>query len=212
MEDTDKGMNSFYHFCHRVGPEECSFYAPSPSQIEQRLDTLLEIIRIHPVIVPAPPNGGRPELVTFSNLRRMIASALYRPLIIFPPLAEALAALEAGDGKPFIALSGQSDGDPSLCESYPGPSPEFRDAEGSEDASVAILCSDAAPLNMTAEEFGAYTDVLAKKSKSAGATMVSLSLGCLGWSVRPKMRFEGIPFSSLLCFPSNMNRALHWEY
>lgn len=189
--DTDKGMDSFYHFCHQAGPEGCSFYAETPKDIENRLDTLLEDVRKHPVIVPTPPTGGRPEVVTFSAVRRMIASALYQPLMIFPPLAEALSALESDDGGPFIALSGQGEGDPSLCESDPGPRPEFPEIEDSKDASIAIQCSDSAPLNMTADEFGEYTNELARMSKSAGATMVNLALGCVGWSVAAKWRFDG---------------------
>lgn len=191
VHDTDKVMDSFYHFCHTAGPSNCSFYARSPEEIELRLDTLLENVRKHPAIVPAPPSGGRPEVVSFSSVRRMIASALYRPLVIFPPLAEALSALEAGDGAPFIELSGQGSGDPLLCESDPGPTPDFPEVEGNEDASKAILCSDAAPMNLTADQFGEYVNGLARISKSAGATMANMPLDCVGWSVKAKWRFDG---------------------
>jgi hypothetical protein len=184
-------MDSFYHFCHQAGPEECSFYAKTPEEIELRLDTLLENIRKHPVIVSAPASGGRPEVVTFSAVRKMIASALYQPVFIFPQLAEALYSLSIGNGEPFIKLSGQGRGDPALCESDPGPTPEFPEVEDSKDASIAIQCSDAALLNMTVDEFGDYTNELARMSKSAGATMVNLALGCVGWSVRAKWRFNG---------------------
>jgi hypothetical protein len=191
VQDTDKVMNSFYQFCHLAGPTNCSFYARSPEEIEFRLDTLLERARKNPTIVPTPPSGGRPEIVSYSGIRKMIASALYQPLILFPSLAEALTALENGNGAPFIELSGQGTGDPLLCESEPGPNPEFPEIEGSEDASKAIFCSDGAPLNMTVNEFGDYARTLQRLSKSAGATMINMPLGCVGWSVRAKWRFDG---------------------
>jgi hypothetical protein len=185
-------MNSFYQFCYQAGPQNCSFYASSPGEIELRLDTLLEDIRKHPVIVPQPPSGGRPEVVSFSGLRRLIASALYRPLVMFPPLAETLSALETGEGKPFIELSGQGAGDPVLCESDPGANPKFPDVEDTEDASKSILCSDAAPLNLTVDQFGDYVNELAQISKSAGASMANMPLDCVGWSVEAKWRFDGM--------------------
>lgn len=200
VQDTDKVMDSFYQFCHRAGPQNCSFYAPSPREIEIRLDMLLKRIRKHPVIVPASPSGGRPEVVSFSGLRKLIASALYRPLFMFPPLAEILSALEEDDGKPFIELTRQGSGDPLLCERDPGPSPEHPEAEGTEDASKAILCSDAAPVRFTVDEFGKYVDELAQLSKSAGATMANMLLDCVGWTVDAKWRFDG-PFKGNTSFP-----------
>lgn len=198
VQDTDKVMDSFYRFCYQAGPQNCSFYALSPDEIEVRLITLLADIRKHPVIVPAPLSGGRPEVVSFSGLRKLIASALYRPLVMFPPLAETLSALEAGDGRLFIELSGQGSGDPVLCESDPGANPEFPDVEGTEDASKAILCSDAAPMNLTVDQFGEYANELAQISKSAGATMANMPLDCVGWSVRAKWRFDGMSTPSIV--------------
>jgi hypothetical protein len=191
-------MASFYHFCHQAGPSNCSFYAQSPEEISVRLDALLASIKKQPVIVPAPPSRGRPEIVTFSGVRKMIASSLYRPLVMFSPLAEALAALENGNGSPFIELSGQGSGDPLRCESEPGPAPEFPEVEVGEDASKAILCSDSAPLNMTVDEFGEYVNKLTRISKSAGATMANMALVCVGWSVKAKWRFDGMTIPSNL--------------
>lgn len=87
---------------------------------------------------------------------------------MFPVLAEVLAQLEVGNGGPFIELSGQGSGDPFLCESDPGPSPELPEVEGSADASNAILCSDGGLLTDTITEFGEYVAELSNISKSAG--------------------------------------------
>lgn len=182
VQDTDKVMNAFYHFCHLAGPIKCSFYALSPEEIKLRLDNLLETVRKHPVVVPAGrASGTRPEVVSFSSVRRMIASSLYRPLLLFPGLADALTELEKNNGNPFIKLSGQGTGNPILCESEPGPAPELPEVEGTADATNAISCSDIPLLNRTVDEVGEYIKDLVEISKSAGATMAHMGLACVGW-------------------------------
>jgi hypothetical protein len=191
--DTDKVMESFYHFCHLAGPTDCAFYSETPELIEARLNNLLQRLKTNPVIVPAPNSSGkRPQIVKYSSARRMIASALYRPLLLFPTLAVALSELELGDGRQFIDLSGQGSGDPFLCESDPGPSPELPEVEGSGDASNAVLCSDGGIMTATAQEFGEYVDMLTDISKSAGPTMSEMRLACVGYTVEAKWRFSGI--------------------
>jgi hypothetical protein len=55
-------------------------------------------LRFSPVIVPSSSSNSKPELITYSTVRKLISSTLCRPLIVFRSLAEALSALEAGDG------------------------------------------------------------------------------------------------------------------
>ena len=175
-------MDAFYRFCHLAGPAKCSFYASSPDNIKLRLNNLLEIIRKHPVIVPAAKaSGRRPEIVSFSSVRRMIATSLYRPLVMFPPLAEALAELENQNGSRFIELSGQGAGDPFICESEPGPTPELPEVEGTADATHAISCSDTPLFNRTVDDLEEYVKILVGLSKAAGATMANMGLACVGW-------------------------------
>lgn len=113
---------------------------------------------------------------------------------MFPPLAEALTALESGDGSPFLDLSGRSEGDPFLCDDgRDKPTPELPDVEGSPHATNAILCSDQGLQNDTVDTFGQYLEKAVEASKSAGATMASMRLGCIGWAVEAKWRFAG-PF------------------
>ena len=120
---------------------------------------------------------------------------------MFPPLAEALAALESGDGSLFLDLSGRNEGDPLLCDDgRDSPTPEFPDVEGSPDASTAILCSDQAPQNDTVDTFEEYLEKAIETSKSAGATMASMRLGCVGWKVEAKWRFAG-PFTGNTSHP-----------
>ncbi|PBP16265.1 alpha beta hydrolase fold family [Diplocarpon rosae] len=140
LTDTDQVMNSFNVFCHQAGPDLCVFYASSPEAIEARLDALLMRIKTHPVIVPASPSSNlRPEIVSYSRLRRSISSSLYRPLVVFPNLASTLLALESGDGRPFIELTWQGSEELPLCDARldnqvptdpESPTPEVPEAEG----------------------------------------------------------------------------------
>lgn len=99
-------MGAFYKFCHQAGTAGCDFYAETPELIEERLENLLEHMRKHPVIVTEDesfPSAGLdiPRLITWSHVRRLTSAALYQPMIMFKRYATVLAALEAGDGRPF---------------------------------------------------------------------------------------------------------------
>jgi TAP-like protein len=201
LTDTDAVMASFYTYCHRAGPKLCAFHNSSPSAIETRLTTLLAKLKTYPVIVPASSSSnGRPEIITYSKVRKVISSSLYRPLVMFPGLAEALAALESGDGRPFLELSSQGQEELPLCDSNNTPetgepSSEIPEVEGSADASRAILCSDQAPFEGGVEAFGHYLEGCENASRSAGATMASMRLGCVEWAIKAKWRFSG-PFGA----------------
>lgn len=175
-------MESFYTYCHQAGSSLCAFHASSPVAIETRLSTLLTGIKTHPVIVPASKLNSRPEIVTFSKVRKLIASALYRPLVVFPALAKSLAALESGDGRPFLDWSSQGQDELPMCNSdtsNPEPIPEIPEAEGSVDASNAILCSDQAPFEGGVNGFLAYLGECEQLSQNAGATMAGMRLDCV---------------------------------
>ncbi|EKD20304.1 alpha beta hydrolase fold family [Drepanopeziza brunnea f. sp. 'multigermtubi' MB_m1] len=210
LTDTDRVMDAFYVFCHRAGPDRCDFYAESPAAIEARLELLLEDIKKHPVIVPAsPPRFPRPEIVSYSGLRRLISSALYQPLLIFPSLASTLLALESGDGRPFVNLTSQGAEEPSRCydrleSTIPtepeNPTPGDPEGAGSADASKAILCADLDPVQGGVDDFVTYVDKLVRLSAAAGASMASLVMGCVGWQVKAKWRFSG-PFEANTSHP-----------
>ncbi|KUJ13110.1 alpha/beta-hydrolase [Mollisia scopiformis] len=200
LDDTDAVMNAFYRHCHRAGPLLCAFYANNPEAIEERLKNILADLKIHPVIVPSSPSSNpRPEIVSYSKVRRMISAALYRPLVVFPSLAEALTALENGDGRPFVDLTSQGGEELPLCEKQydskdgdpESPTPEVPEAEGNRDATKAIMCTDARPAEGGVEGFRNYVDTLAGMSKAAGTTMSNMWMGCVEWGIKAKWQFRG---------------------
>ena len=184
-------MNAFYHFCHLSGPSKCKFYSPSPQVIEARLDAVLMNLKIHPIVVPPTQLGDLPELVTYSWVKRFISSALYRPIILFPSLAKTLAALETGDGAPFLNLSGVGESFSCDCDACGMPPEPPAELEGTEDAFRAIMCTDGSGMNDTVQEFEKYSEHLIRQSKAAGAVNVLFRMSCAGWNVKAKWRFPG---------------------
>lgn len=191
IDDAQKGMNAFYDFCHLAGSSGCKFYAETPDAIKTRLDRLLASIKKSPVIVPAEKSASnRPEIVSFSSVRRLISKSLYRPIQIFPSLAESLASLEDGDGVPFIKTQGVSK-DPITCGN--GSELQAEMSDGTGDAFPAIMCSEASPLLDTPDEFQKYVDTLTDLSPAVGAIMAQdFRLQCAGWTVRAKWNFTGM--------------------
>ncbi|CZR68039.1 uncharacterized protein PAC_17938 [Phialocephala subalpina] len=200
LVDTDAVMDAFYTYCHKAGPLLCAFYSESPQTIETRLDNLLADIKVHPVIVPASPSSNpRPEIISYSKVRRTIVSSFYRPFVVFPSLAEVLAALEKGDGRPFVDLTSPGGEEFPLCQKQydpkdgdpEGPTPERPEAEGNSEATRAIMCTDARPAEGGVEEFSRYVDTLVRLSKSAGASMSSMWMVCAEWGIKAKWEFRG---------------------
>ncbi|KAI0487732.1 hypothetical protein F4859DRAFT_466015 [Xylaria cf. heliscus] len=208
LRDMDKVMSAFYDFCHQAGRIGCDFYAETPKLIEQRLEILLEKIRTHPVLITAggsiSSGPAMPQLVTWSQVRRLTSAALYRPILLFKRYASVLAALEAGDGLPFYELNNnlyQSEGpEQSICSTEAIPPELPRLESGNSEAFPAIMCSDLPPINGTVDEFVNFAQQLGEISKSAGDVNALFRLACIGRTIRPKWRFDG-PFEGATKFP-----------
>ncbi|KAG9239741.1 TAP-like protein-domain-containing protein, partial [Amylocarpus encephaloides] len=198
IHDAESVMEAFYTFCHQAGPSRCAFHSTSPSKIKSKLTTLLSAVKRSPVIVASdnPNANSRPQIITYSSIRRLISSSLYRPLVMFPALATVLAALEKGNGAPYLALNPPLSQDPFQCsDSRDGrggyDAGEDIDIEGNADATLAIMCSDNGGVSESVEDYAEYVDEVLGISPSAGAVMAEMRLGCVGWDAKAKWRFTG---------------------
>lgn len=204
IRDTDKVMKYFYETCHEAGPLNCAFYQSSPEAIEDRHWKLLDSLRVNPVLLPAGESGPEvPELVTYSKIKRLTSTTLYRPNYFFKPYAEILAALEKGDAQPYykFVAGGRAPID-SLClaETVPPSVPLTSGAEGTDDAFPGVLCSDGEPFTDNVTQFEEYAKKVQELSTSAGAVNVLFRISCAGRTVRPVYRFSG-PFEANTSFP-----------
>ncbi|CAD6439241.1 b048dbae-687f-473d-938d-625b6edf97ba [Sclerotinia trifoliorum] len=207
LHDSDKIMEAFYHYCHASGPKNCAFYSPTPSQITTRLENLLTTLKTHPIIVPPSDSTLLPEIITYTSLKRLISATLYRPMLLFPTLANVLLSLETGDGIPFLNfISTFSLREPFTCEcdvcnnGILTPEEEEKEVEGTDDAMAAIMCSDGGIMNETVSEFKVYADTIMKGALMTGAANVEVRMSCVGWNVVPKWRYTG-PFTSTPTHP-----------
>jgi hypothetical protein len=95
VADTDKTMQDFFDHCYAAGPDNCAFYASSPSEIEASLNKIYDSLRSQPLPVFSGDTYG---VLTYDQLRGTILGALYFAQASFPILAQGLAELQAGNG------------------------------------------------------------------------------------------------------------------
>lgn len=193
LADTDKVLETFFTSCVSAGPSACAFYAASPDQIVARLDALYASIKRQPVPVFSPSQYGT---VDYSMLRQVIMSSLTSPYDSFPALAQALAALEKGDGGPMLQMG--ASGEQLQCD-CPGNNDAISGVLGLE-AQDAISCTDGTPVEDGLDQLQAFYEETAKKYSSFADVWVSHRVRCAGWKVRPKFRFAG-PFAANTSFP-----------
>jgi len=135
-----------------------------------------------------------PELVTFSNVKRILSTALYQPQYMFEKFAQVLAGLEQHNGSSYLEWMANRNPSPvPFCELTPvPPTTPLKDGDvNTEDAFAAIMCADAEPLIESVEEFEKYATRLEEISSAAGAVQVLFRVACAGRKLRPKWRFTG---------------------
>ncbi|KAH8655858.1 Alpha/Beta hydrolase protein [Xylariales sp. PMI_506] len=201
LRDADNVMAAFYDFCSSVGPARCAFHEEDPALIKHRLAELLETIRLSPIIVPISLDGpDMPRLITWSDMKQFINSALYQPIFIWPKFAEILAALEAGNGLPFYKLRGGNQSTSSICSGEPVDPRTPLTAENTDDSTAAVMCSDRVLLSHTVDDLSKVAQYYDELSSTTGAVNMFWPLGCVGRVLRPKWEFSG-PFEGNTSHP-----------
>lgn len=184
LVDTEKTMDSFYHYCADAGYPACALANSDgntkPAHVEQRTLAVIEKVRYEPVAVV----GLNPEVITSHDLRMLIFKSLYKPVRMFPTLANTIAELEVGDGnnsaqllKPYHSLS---------CRTT-SVDPVF-----DIDAEMAILCTDAddrTSVNRT--EFASFARRLMHISPTIGDIWAAIIMQCVHYPLRAQHRYNG---------------------
>ncbi|KAJ0122112.1 hypothetical protein J7T55_002624 [Diaporthe amygdali] len=205
VRDADSVMAAFYSLCHKAGPLNCAFHGSSPYDIEERHQAVLERLRVQPIIyMPETGFGSElPEIITFSKIRKLAATSLYRPNYYFTHLAKILAGLEKGDGRAyydFVTRYGLPFSDVCSALHIPPEEPLTSVGEGSDDAFPMILCADGKSLPTSPAEFEEHVEEMQRVSHSNGAIVVKDRIACAGRQVRPKWSFKG-PFEAKTSHP-----------
>lgn len=205
VRDADSVMAAFYQLCHKAGPLKCAFHGASPNQIEERHQAVLDRLRVQPIIyMPETDFGSElPEIITYSKIRRLAATSLYRPNYYFTHLAKILAGLEKGDGRAyydFVTRHGLPFSDVCSSRRVPPEEPLTSEGEGSDDAFPTILCADGQPLPASPVDYEEHVAEMERVSRTSGAIVVKDRIACAGRQVRPKWSFGG-PFEARTSFP-----------
>ena len=177
-------MKSFYTYCLASGPEECPLATSTSSlaDIESRTQSIIQSLYHHPL--PIVTDYG-PEVLTYTDVKLVIFSALYQPLSAFPIVSQLLAAVEAGSGKILdqFAMSAQS------AHVYRCPANSmysFLDV-----AVWAVLCADGDPVSDTMSDFQEYWNLLNSTSPTSGSIWTINRMKCTHWKIRPSYRYTG---------------------
>ncbi|KAJ5546570.1 hypothetical protein N7494_004155 [Penicillium frequentans] len=178
IDDADAIMKRFSIYCYRAGPNKCPLFSEKgPGFIQSELDN---IIANSENTTKSVQSSHGPEIVTHSDVQKIIRDSLYEPFKEFEGLAQALYNLANGDGS-IIANRKQT----SSLFSEP--------ADYAEEAVGAISCTDGLDqTNITKEEFVEYWQKMRHQSIYLGDRWSQNRLLCLFWKTRPELVYPAI--------------------
>ncbi|KAF5357303.1 hypothetical protein D9758_005912 [Tetrapyrgos nigripes] len=156
VNDTNKTIQWFLGGCHAAGPENCAFYASSPTKIEAALDDIYDSLRSQPL--PVFLNSDLYDILTYDDLRSITMVALYSPSN-FPRLAQKLAELQAGNATTVFELV------------YVFQYHYIISGVGSAEAMAAIECGNSDPFNADASVEGVYVKNQFNLCRNAGGAV-----------------------------------------
>jgi pimeloyl-ACP methyl ester carboxylesterase len=186
--DTEKTMGSFYSHCARAGYPPCLLSnkanTSTPAEIENRTNAIMDSLYHNPLPVTAPHFG----VLTYSEVKGFILSALYTPMIGFPVLSYLLATIERNNGSDLEPLMRSLH--PSTCSS--DPLTQYYDPIA-EDVQTAIACSDADDQTyLTRSEFETFSQELTDQSPSAGSYLSIMRMNCVHYTLPAVHRYTGL--------------------
>ncbi|KAJ7152395.1 Alpha/Beta hydrolase protein [Mycena filopes] len=190
--DADAVLQAFFDGCVTAGPSLCAFYESTANKIATRLATLTDGLRTQPV--PVITSHGY-ALVDYSLLRSVIFNALYTPYSSFPPLAQALALLEGGNGTALYAMLGDV---PFECDCA-NDTASFTD-NGAE-AAPAVECGDAVPVKDSIGQLTEFYENAARTSQFVEFFLAGIRVSCSGWRLHRNDTFRGPVAAANTSFP-----------
>lgn len=177
INDADAVMKRFSIYCYRAGPDKCHLFSEKgPGYIQTELD---DIVASSKNTTKSVLSAHGPEIITYSDVQKIIRDSLYEPFKEFEGLAQGLYNLANGDG--------------SIIANRKHTLPRFFEpADYAEEAVGAISCTDGLDqTNMTKEEFVEYWQKMRHQSIYLGDRWSQNRLLCLFWKTRPEFVYSG---------------------
>jgi len=187
LRDTEKTMDSFYYHCARAGYPACMLSneanTSTPADIENRTNSIINSLYHNPLPVYLPT----PYVLTWSEVKSLVFSSLYQPVLAFPSLAMILLAIEQKNSESILAVLVQLI-HPSVCAADPLTTLYAMPV----DAQTAIACSDADDQsNLSRSEFESFAQGLAEQSPSAGSYLSMMRMNCVHYTLPAVHRYTG---------------------
>lgn len=133
----------------------CPLHANSSALVKQRVESLFAKIKEHPVPVISGPDY---VLADYRLIKSGMFLTLYSPFVMFPLFAQALAALENGDGRLALAIWKGLQPIPK-CNAPPSLFPTNK-----REAQLAVMCGEAEGVKNTLPEIAKHLKDQAKIS------------------------------------------------
>ncbi|KAI5917558.1 TAP-like protein-domain-containing protein [Camillea tinctor] len=185
--DTDEIWDKFFVYCAEA-TLACPFYrlGDQPEDIKGRFDEIMTWLEQNPAVVLSQ-SSNTPVLVTASDVKKIIFSALYTPVGLFPLVATVLKLLV--DGQMSGVVSGAAP--VVLCHNISLP-------VWPDDAMKAIGCGDKRyKLDEDVPGLQRKFETVASYSSFADVWIsIDVNVGCNGWEIEtkdPPMRWDDNP-------------------
>jgi hypothetical protein len=202
LQDTDKIVTQFCQYCAMAGPEKCPLYTgtgTSSVESEAYLNQIFGDLRRNPIPVPASSTRG-PEIITYTDVRLMMITALYEPYREIEQAFEILALLSKKNGTRLADMKQQGLSPSCLngqCK-VDGPYSDSCWPFNEWTSNIAILSNDGNDVRgTTKEDYKAYVKQLERQSRWLGGRWAGIRMHCSNWPIRPEWSFEGSTTSSL---------------
>ncbi|KAF8596565.1 hypothetical protein BDV93DRAFT_610834 [Ceratobasidium sp. AG-I] len=194
MAETHKTLTGFLSTCAEAGPEYCAFATPksksgaaeTTESLRKRLNAIYTRLDKQPIIVEDSLAG--PGIFTASDLQTSLLGILYYPRF-WAAFSQTLLQLEQGkatDSYSVYSSYAEIHSQPYTQNIYNRSMQIYQTRESLRP----ILCSDAAPTNISINSYVNYFREMGKISP-VGESWARLTGSCRGWSFRANQRYTG---------------------
>ncbi|KAJ5109508.1 proteinase [Penicillium angulare] len=178
LQDADAALGKFFEYCHEAGASECSFASSDLKDIQGRFQDVLEGLKTNPVAVPSSKDRGA-EIVTYSDVNKLVMTSLYKPVQLFPLVAQVFTDLSQGNGSSFADYKFEQRND-------------LKATNNLMEAQASVICSDGYKLlGMTKAQYRNHSEIIQGQSQILGEEWPALGMACPGWTTRPAWSFDG---------------------
>ncbi|KAF4123019.1 Proteinase [Geosmithia morbida] len=172
LAQADDILDYFFHTCSRSS--SCLFRRGDERTTRSRYDALLDSLARRPL--PVSSRTLAPDVISASDVRRLVRDSVYTPLQYFEYLGKVLVDLENGDGFTLAARKQSFQKSPSF------------DIE----ILASIMCSDNGVIDgMSDDSFSEYAESLENRSQVLGWYWAEMQMLCRSWSMKPRWHVDG---------------------